>query len=94
MDIRRKLATVPCLDCGRMITLGEKLKEGHRFTCPSCGAFLEVINLNPPELDWAFSQSDSDWDADEEDWEDEDWDDEDWDQEEEWNGRGKGNGDY
>jgi hypothetical protein len=50
--------------------------------------------LEPPELDWAFSQSGSDWDPDEEDWEDGDWDEEDWDQDEEWNGRGRRDSDY
>jgi hypothetical protein len=54
---------------------------------------LEIINLEPPELDWAFNDLEPDWEAEEEGWV-EDWDQEDWDQEEESNGRDRGDSDY
>jgi hypothetical protein len=42
---------------------------GQKLTCPHCDAELEVISLNPLELDWAYDWS---WDEDDEDEEDED----------------------
>jgi hypothetical protein len=40
---------------------------------------LEIINLEPPELDWVFDDLEPDWEPDDEDW-DEEWDegDDDW----------------
>jgi len=35
---------------------------------------LEIINVEPLELDWAFDDFESDWEPDEEEWEDEEWD--------------------
>lgn len=42
-----------CPDCSKPIRLDGTPQVGRRVTCPSCMAFLEVINLNPIELDWA-----------------------------------------
>jgi len=44
---------------------------GQKMTCPHCDAWLEVIELDPVELDWAYEDEDE-W---EEDWDDEDEDD-------------------
>jgi hypothetical protein len=81
MDIRGRTALAPCPDCGEMVNVGSRPKEGLRFTCSNCGAFLEIINLQPLELDWAFSELDSDWEPDEEDWDEEEWSAEEWDDE-------------
>jgi hypothetical protein len=35
---------------------------------------LEVINVEPLELDWAFAEFESDWDPDEEMWDEDGWD--------------------
>jgi len=37
-----------------------------------CNAELEVVEISPLELDWAFEDTDSDFD-DEDEWEEEDW---------------------
>jgi hypothetical protein len=37
---------------------------------------LEIINIEPLELDWAFDNFESGWEPDEEEWEDEEWDNE------------------
>ncbi len=89
----KKLATAPCLDCGQTIKLAAQLEQGDRLTCPHCGSHLEIINLEPPELDWAFSQIEPDWDPEEEEWEEEDWEEEEWD-DEDWNGSGGTDSDY
>jgi hypothetical protein len=59
---------------------------GDEVICPHCEADLEVVNLDPPELDWAYLEPDDgdDWDDDwDDDDDDDDWDDDDddWDDE-------------
>ncbi|MCL7454942.1 MAG: hypothetical protein M8467_18045 [Anaerolineae bacterium] len=80
------MAIAFCPDCEEPIQLGERPKVGQRVTCRSCGAELEVIEVSPLELDWAFEGPIDDWQEDEEaEDEDEGWDDEeDWDDEDEW----------
>lgn len=45
--------------------MGKNVKLGTLTTCPECEWLLEVISLNPLELDYALG--DDDW----EDWEEE-----------------------
>jgi hypothetical protein len=72
-----------CPSCGEWVKLPDHPKIGQKITCLECEADLEVIEVNPVELDWAYIEGeldDEDWDEDEdEDWDDEedDWDDED-----------------
>lgn len=46
--------TVFCIDCEQPIKLDARPREGERIVCASCGAELEVISVEPVELDWAF----------------------------------------
>jgi lysine biosynthesis protein LysW len=43
------------------------VKIGQAMTCPYCDAELEVIDLDPVELDWAYDEEWEDWDEEEED---------------------------
>jgi hypothetical protein len=45
-----------CVHCDHKIVLGTGFGEGYRVTCPACRAYLEVINLSPVELDWAYDE--------------------------------------
>jgi alpha-aminoadipate/glutamate carrier protein LysW len=75
------MAEAMCPDCGQQVEVGLKPKLGQWLTCPHCNAELEVVSVNPVELDWAsdFEEDDEDefwdeeevWDKDEEDWDDE-----------------------
>lgn len=58
-----------CPECDEQITFNPHPRLGQKFSCPHCAADLEVIGLDPLELDWAYDWSDDGW-------EDEDWDDE------------------
>ena len=81
------MAIAFCPDCEEPIQLGALLRVGQRVTCESCTAELEVIEVAPLELDWAFDgpaddwddveEEDDEWDDDEEEWDDEEWDDDD-----------------
>jgi lysine biosynthesis protein LysW len=68
VDLLTTVAKAPCPDCGLTVKLGPKPKEGRQLTCINCGAYLEIINLKPLELDWAFSDFEPDWDPDEKEW--------------------------
>jgi len=46
--------TVFCIDCEQPIKLDSRPREGECIVCASCGAELEVISVEPVELDWAF----------------------------------------
>lgn len=51
-----------CPDCDGRIVFNAPPRVGKRLTCPHCDADLEVIDLDPVELDWAYDESDEDWD--------------------------------
>ena len=71
--------TAYCPECDGRITLNPHAALGQKITCPHCDADLEVISLEPLELDWAYDWSwdeEEDYDDDDdEDGEDDDWDD-------------------
>jgi hypothetical protein len=79
------MAIALCPDCEEGISVGPRPRIGQRVTCPHCNAELEVVEINPLELDWAFEDTDTDYDEEDE-WEEEDWgeeeDVEDWEDEE------------
>lgn len=52
---------VYCPDCDGSIVLSSRVEIGQTLTCPHCEAELEVISLDPPEVDWAY-----DWEWEEE----------------------------
>jgi alpha-aminoadipate carrier protein LysW len=52
--------TATCPECDAQIVLSDDTLEGEIVQCPDCGVELEVLSLDPPELDLAP--------AEEEDW--------------------------
>ena len=44
-----------CPGCGRLIDLGRP-KRVWIFLCPQCSAPLEVIQLDPPVLNWVYPE--------------------------------------
>ena len=58
------MSTSYCPDCDGQITL-HHARLGQKVVCPYCDTQLEVIDLEPLELDWAV-----DW-PDEDEWADE-----------------------
>lgn len=64
------MQTAFCPECEEKIVLNPHAKLGQTLICPGCEADLEVIGLDPLELDWAYDWSDEDWDdsEDDEDW--------------------------
>jgi lysine biosynthesis protein LysW len=52
------MAFAYCPDCGRRIYLSRKPWKGQPITCDYCDADLEVVDLNPPRVDWADNVTD------------------------------------
>jgi lysine biosynthesis protein LysW len=50
----------------------DEVEEGQLVSCPECGVDLEVVSLNPIELDLAGDELDEDEDEDEDDFDEED----------------------
>ncbi|MFN2272222.1 MAG: lysine biosynthesis protein LysW [Anaerolineae bacterium] len=48
------MVTVFCIECEQAIKIDSRLEEGEIVYCSHCGAELEVINLEPTELDWVY----------------------------------------
>ena len=58
------MEAVNCLSCGDEIRITRPHKIGELVTCAECGTELEIVWLDPLELDWPFI--DDDWDEEEE----------------------------
>ena len=69
----RKVLTANCPECDATIRFSKQPKLGAMVTCEECGETLEVVDLSPLELDWAYEDYDDDDDWDE--WDDDDYDD-------------------
>ena len=52
--------TAECPECAATIELGPKTVKGEILVCEECGAELEVISLDPPQLDLA-PEEEEDW---------------------------------
>lgn len=46
--------TAYCPECDEPVRVRGKATLGQQVTCPNCGTQLEVISLEPLELDWAY----------------------------------------
>lgn len=58
-----------CVSCGARVPVGKNPKMGQQHTCPSCNEVMEIVWLDPVELDWPMDDDDYD---DDEDYYDED----------------------
>lgn len=66
MHKRTRVSVAICPDCEWEIFLGPQPRQGRKVTCLNCGAELELIDVEPLELDWDFSEFEPDWDPDDE----------------------------
>ena len=62
-----------CPQCGFDISVGSQPRIGQQVTCTSCNSQLEVVWLDPLELDWPMLDYDEDEEQDELDEEEEDY---------------------
>jgi lysine biosynthesis protein LysW len=87
MALSETVSVARCPECATNIRFEQQPALHDLVTCPECGTELEVINVSPLKLDWAYDDEDDDWFDDDEygddDWDDDDWDDEEWEDEDE-----------
>lgn len=50
-------ATAVCPECERDIALPGRLGLGTLIECPHCTTELQVVGVNPLELDWAYEEA-------------------------------------
>ena len=66
------MVTAECISCGSEITFRQDPKMGQMVKCNRCDAELEVVWLDPVELDWPFIDDYDDDDDDDYYYDDED----------------------
>lgn len=62
-----------CISCTSTIIIPGVVKLGRMVTCPECGIDLEVVELDPLELDWPYindweDEQEAEYDFDEDYW--------------------------
>ncbi|MCI0485500.1 MAG: lysine biosynthesis protein LysW [Blastocatellia bacterium] len=51
----------PCPECDAEVQVDEDTDKGDIVECHECGAVLEVVGLDPIELDLAMEDEEEDW---------------------------------
>lgn len=51
-----------CPHCDSRVVFGKRPVKGQRVRCRECGTELEVVRLNPLEVDWADEEMERDED--------------------------------
>jgi alpha-aminoadipate/glutamate carrier protein LysW len=54
------MATVFCPECEAELTLGANVEESEIIVCPDCGVELEVVSVDPLEVQMA-PEVEEDW---------------------------------
>ena len=57
-----------CPQCEAEIHVDEEMDKGDAMICPECDASLEVVGLDPVELDFAVEEEEEDADDDEDEY--------------------------
>jgi len=47
---------IECVNCGEQIFLSGKVELGQVVKCVECGTPMEILSLNPVEVDWAYNE--------------------------------------
>ena len=60
------MQSAECPQCGNEVSVGSQPRIGKLVKCKGCGAELEVVWLDPLELDWPMMDDDYDEDYEDE----------------------------
>jgi lysine biosynthesis protein LysW len=58
------MSKAECPTCGAQVFVGGSPRLGQRFTCAGCKTVLEIVWLDPVELDWPYDDDDDEDDRD------------------------------
>jgi lysine biosynthesis protein LysW len=61
-------AVIECMDCGVKSVLTGRIELGQEIACPECGTWMEVVSLDPVQVDWVYDELDDDQEDAQEDW--------------------------
>jgi alpha-aminoadipate/glutamate carrier protein LysW len=50
-----------CPECDAEVQVDDDMDKGDLVECPDCGSTLEVVGLDPIELDLATEEEEEDW---------------------------------
>ena len=51
-----RAAIIECIECGVRSEYRGKIKLGVRLTCPECQTWMQVVSLDPIEVDWFYDE--------------------------------------
>jgi uncharacterized paraquat-inducible protein A len=51
----KQVVESPCPECEDSVNLGTRPHEGQRLVCPACKTPLEIVSLDPLEIDVSFA---------------------------------------
>ena len=57
----RKQVSAHCPECDATVTFKRRPRLGQIIVCRRCDTRLEVIDLDPVELDWAFDEAEDEF---------------------------------
>ena len=53
-------AVIECMECGVRSTFRGQITLGVQLTCPECETWMEVISLDPMQVDWIYEEPEYD----------------------------------
>jgi len=66
-DSRLIETVIECIDCGVKSTLKGRIELGQEIACPECGTWMEVVSLDPVQVDWIYDEPEYDDEEEEQD---------------------------
>jgi lysine biosynthesis protein LysW len=62
------MVTAKCPSCGKQVVIGPSARMGQRLNCKRCNTEVEVVWLDPLELDWPYDDDDKEFDDEFDEW--------------------------
>jgi DNA-directed RNA polymerase subunit RPC12/RpoP len=53
-------AMIECMDCGVRFPIKGRIALGQEIACPECGTWMEVVSLDPVQVDWIYDELEHD----------------------------------
>ena len=60
-------AVIECIDCGCKSVIKGQIELGQELVCPECETWMQIVSLEPIEVDWIYEEPDDDQEE-QEDW--------------------------
>ena len=67
-EAKTKKTVIQCVECGEDFALSSAIQIGQEIACPECGTWMEVLEVDPVQVDWVYDEPDYEDREDQEDW--------------------------